>query len=115
VNGYANYNGNAYGKGRKGVDRGRTTPVGSFPPNAWGLFDVHGNVSEACQDWYGEYRGGEVTNPKGSNTGFMRILRGGSWPVNPDVCRSADRRSNLSDSGLPFTGCRVCLNSPGTP
>lgn len=88
----ANYNGNyTYGNGSKGEYRQKTTPVGSFPANAWGLHDMHGNVWEWCADWFGEYENGEAVDPEGPGSGSVRALRGGSWFNCPGVCRSACR------------------------
>ena len=76
----ANYDGNyTYGNGKKGVYRQKTTPVGSFPANAWGLFDMHGNVWEWCADWYGPYPEEELKDPQGFVGGDRRVCRGGSW------------------------------------
>ncbi len=73
-------------------NRGNTThPVGVKTPNAWGLYDMHGNVWEGCLDWYGTYPGGSVTDPLGRNTGSNRVFRGGSWFNIAFYCRSAYR------------------------
>jgi formylglycine-generating enzyme required for sulfatase activity len=66
-------------------------PVGSFPPNAFGLYDMAGNMGELCSDWYGEYDLKETSNPKGPETGGQKVLRGGGFWVSAEECRSASR------------------------
>jgi len=99
----ANYNGNyTFGKGKKGVYREKTTPVGSFPANKFGLYDLHGNVWEWCEDvWHENYenapKDGSSWDENSSQTNF-RSLRGGSWFVNPRNCRSANRYWSNADN-----------------
>jgi formylglycine-generating enzyme required for sulfatase activity len=88
----ANYNGNnPYNGNQKGIFRGRTTPVGSFTPNPWGLYDMHGNVVDWCWDRYGAYEGVPETDPVGPVTGAARVGRGGSWGIRGSSQRSAWR------------------------
>ena len=88
----ANYNGEySYGNGGKGLSRKKTTPVGSFPANAWGLYDMHGNIWQWCQDFYREYTPKDVADPHGPEKGGLHVLRGGSFKNPPDMCRSAYR------------------------
>lgn len=106
----ANYNGDfVYGDGKKGVNREKTTSVGSFPANAWGLHDMHGNIAQWCQDWYGEYPQQDVADPQGPEKGRNRVLRGGSWAGHPEDCRSACRNMNEPGDGI-FCGVRVCFS-----
>ena len=69
----------------------RAMPVGSFPANAWGLQDMHGNVYEWCLDWFGEYPRGAITDPTGAVRGMQRVLRSGSWRDGVERYRSARR------------------------
>ena len=84
-----------------------THPVGGKLPNAWGLCDMHGNVWEWCQDWYGSYTSGTQTDPTGPSTGSYRVLRGGSWFNLADRCRSAYRYLSNPDSRSCYYGLRV--------
>jgi formylglycine-generating enzyme required for sulfatase activity/serine/threonine protein kinase len=90
---------------------GKTTPVGSYRPNAWGFYDLHGNVWEWCSDWYGNYPSGSVTDPTGSSSGTYRVRRGGSWPSDGGGCRSADRGRYPPGYRGSYLGFRPSLRS----
>ncbi len=75
----------------KGISPGKTVPVGSYPPNPWGLYDMHGNVWEWCNDLYEEYGKGAVTNPAGSAPKKNRVVRGGAYFDPTASSRSANR------------------------
>ena len=84
-----------------------TAPVGSFPPNAFGLYDMSGNVFEWCQDWFGDYSSGHAVDPQGPSVGESRVLRGGSWFNVAYDMRSARRLGNTPDYRCYSTGFRV--------
>ncbi len=107
----ANYDANyTYGDGPKGDYREKTTNVGIFPANAFGLYDMHGNVWERCQDHWHENYVGEPTDGSAwlsADEDADRLLRGGSWFDGPDRCRSADRGRNARDCRGSNLGFRV--------
>jgi formylglycine-generating enzyme required for sulfatase activity len=116
----ANYNGNyTYGAGSKGVYREQTTEVGSFPANAFGLYDMHGNVWEWCADhWHDSYNGsptdGSAWLNKNADENAFRVIRGGSWYDYPRNCRSASRNSDFPRVANIFSGFRVVCLAPRT-
>lgn len=85
----------------------RTCRVGSYAPNAWGLFDLHGNVGEWCSDWRGSYRIAERIDPQGPPQGERRVLRGGLWGLGGQYCRCASRDSLGEDGQNSNVGFRV--------
>ncbi len=87
--------------------------VGSFPPNAWGLYDMHGGVSEWCSDWLGDYPTGEVTDPTGPKKGHLHAQRGGCWLYIPRLCRSACRQDCSHLYQFVSYGLRVVLLPEG--
>jgi formylglycine-generating enzyme required for sulfatase activity len=91
----------------EGENKDKTLPVGSFSPNTWGLYDMHGNVWEWCSDWYGDYLTTIQNNPKGPISGSNRVIRGGCWLPNTYFCRSAYRYSYPPDRSNFSIGFRI--------
>jgi formylglycine-generating enzyme required for sulfatase activity len=116
----ANYRASeTYADEQKGEYRKHTTPVGQFPPNAFGLYDMHGNVYEWCQDvWHSSYDGAPVDGSAWVNGGdsSLRVVRGGSWYFYPRWCRSADRfNCNSDEADVNVFGFRLVSFPPRTP
>jgi formylglycine-generating enzyme required for sulfatase activity len=85
----------------------KTHPVGGKQANAWGLYDMHGNVWEWCQDWFGPYEAGPASDPSGPGSASGRVLRGGSWLFDGGFCRSARRIRRDPGFRYQFFGFRV--------
>ncbi len=96
---------------KPGVYRQTTVAVGSFEPNAWGLYDMHGNVGEWVWDWYGGYEVGEQTDPTGPASGTRRVYRGGGWNDFAKNLRSAYRATLPPDSAGFNLGLRLVRNA----
>lgn len=104
-----------YGSGPKGEYRRQTTDVGSFPPNAFGLYDMSGNVWEWCQDnGHYNYEGAPTDGRAWTNNNDSRILRGGSWIEPPSSCRSACRVRDTPGGRSDGIGFRLALSAPRT-
>ena len=105
-----NYNGNyPYAEAEKGQYREETVPVKELPANAWGLYQMHGNVYEWCADWYGDYPSVPVTDPQGLEFGAYRVLRGGSWISYGRYVRSAYRAYGHPGFHDVLNGFRLAL------
>jgi len=113
----ANFNGKyPYGGAEKGVNRAETCPVGSYQPNAWGLYDMHGNVWEWCEDVYKVdiynhhelYTKNRIGNPVYLGEGSFRVIRGGGWLGNSNQLRSASRASY--SYAQTYVGFRLVLD-----
>jgi hypothetical protein len=115
----ANCDGNfPYGTDIKGTYKEKTAEVGSYPANPWGLYDMHGNVWQWCEDWSSSYANAtERSDPIQliGQTNSFRILRGGAWNSSAQSCRSAERNWRAPDFRSDFIGFRVCLGLASVP
>jgi formylglycine-generating enzyme required for sulfatase activity len=106
----ANYDGTyPYHNFKSGQLWNKTLPVGSFKPNAWGLYDMHGNVWEWCNDFMDAYPTDSVSNPKGPSFGYVHVGRGGSWKNIAQRCRSAYRYGRSPNFKSDALGFRLVL------
>ena len=109
----ANYDADPPSPGfQPGLDRGTTLPVASFPPNAWGLYDMHGNVWEFCEDLHCPYPTTAATDPIGRCNSGLRVIRGGSWHYGADSARCALRYTHRPTDTGPSLGFRIVREVP---
>jgi formylglycine-generating enzyme required for sulfatase activity len=104
--GWCRYDGNS-------GSAGGTKPVGQFEANSWGLYDMHGNAHEWCQDWWEEFLRGDQVDPEGPVRGSNRVYRSGGWRNLGCECRSAHRDTNKPSDGNNFQGFRLALDPSG--
>ena len=97
---------------KMGVKKEGPVPVKSYPPNRWGLYDMHGNVWEWCEDWYAPYPVEAEVDPQGPDSGEYRIRRGGSWFSPGKNCRSANRANAHPGSKFQNSGFRLIMEVP---
>jgi len=103
-----NFDGNyPYNNGRNTEYRGQTVEVKELPCNDWGLYQMHGNVLEWCQDWFDDYPSQPIIDPQGSESDAGRVLRGGAWYLYGRRCRSASRFTDISSHSYSYYGFRL--------
>ncbi|MFT6321399.1 MAG: sulfatase activating formylglycine-generating enzyme [Granulosicoccus sp.] len=96
-----------------GNSKSKTHPVGELESNELGIYDMSGNVLEWCSDWYDDYKNESQTDPQGAKTGSFRVLRGGSWSLNAQLCRVSYRYNISPDFSYNLIGFRLAHSSSG--